>query len=582
MLKIISRISVFFIAVTVVIIGYRCSSEKIIAEIGEDKITLSDFEEKYLKKYGYDVEIAKSKPLEDKISFLNDMINTELKARLGLEKKLDTTESFRNDLKLGEKKILSDVYIKSKLIEPGLKNYYDKIKYDLRASHILLPMEENSGIEDSVKTYSLAYEIINRLSANESFDSLARIYSTDIETRDNGGDLYYFSPGMTVSDFEFAAYNLNKGEFTKEPVRTNLGLHIIKLTDKKERYDSVRVSHILITDAVNESGIKDSTASYNKIKEILEKLNDGDEFEELASQFSNDTINKSRGGDLGYVRRRQYAAVFDSTIFSLKPGQISDIIRTEYGWHIIKMTDAVEIKPFDEIKNTLSLQYPMSVYFRKNYEEFVTEIRNKYNLTVEQSGVDFLISKIKDTTLAFIVINPNKLFSDEDRKVVTGKFDGGEITVNDLIVYVSTNKPAANKELNLFNLIGLIRASADAILQSKEAISEGFEKNENYTGLLKEYKNYLLAEAVDKYVITADIKITDEEIQNFYNENKKDFITKNNGIEQEKGLSEVKNQITDILRNSKFKDAEKLFLDNLKVKYGVKINNSILEKAFNG
>lgn len=559
---------------------YGCSSEQIVAEIGEDKITLGDFEERYLKKNGYNLESARNKPVEDKISFLNSIITTELKAKIGKERRLDTNENFRNDIFLVEKRLLAEVYIRNKLIEPELKGYYDKIKYDVRASHILLPMEKNAGIEDSIKTFLLAAEIINKLEANESFESLARIYSTDTETRDKGGDLYYFSPNMTVSDFEYAAYNLNVGEFTKEPVRTPLGLHIIKLTDKKERYDSARVSHILITDVINEAGIKDSIASYNKIKEILGKLKDGDDFEELAEEFSNDTINKSRGGDLGYIKRRQFAFTFDSTIFSLEPGQVSDIIRTDFGWHIIKMTDAVKIKPFEEIKNLLTFQYPMSVYFRKNYDKFVTEIRNKYNLDVEQSGLDFLINKIKDTTLAFVVINPDKMFSGEDRKVVTAKYEGGEITVNDLIIYVGLNSSAANKELTRYNLIGLIRASSDVNLESKEALSDGVEKNKDYIDLFEDYKKYLLADAVDKNIIIPGIKITDEEIQNYYSANKKDFITKTNGIEQQKSLSEVKNQITDILKNLKFKEAENLFLENLKIQYNVKINNSALEKAF--
>ena len=144
-------------------------------------------------------------------------------------------------------------------------------------------------------------------------------------------------------------------------------MNIIKLTDKKDRYDSIRVSHILIADGVNESGLRDSIKSYKKIKEVLEKLKNGGKFEELAEKFSNDTINKNKGGDIGYIKRGQFAFIFDSTVFSLKPGQISDITRTEFGWHIIKMTDAVKIKPFEEIKVILSVQYPFSVYFRKDY-----------------------------------------------------------------------------------------------------------------------------------------------------------------------------------------------------------------------
>ena len=571
---------VLFLSLVLFIRFYGCSSEKIVAEIGDRKITLQEFEEKFLFKNAYNIDAARNKPVNEKINFLNNIINTELKSKIGEEKKLDTIQSFINDLKLGERKLLSDVYIRDKIIEPNLENYYNKIKYDIRVSHILLPMEKDAGTEDSIKTYFLASEIIKRLSANESFDSLAKIYSTDDDSRGRGGDLFYFSPDMTVFDFEYAAYNLDVGEFTKEPVRTPLGLHIIKLTDKTERYDSVRVSHILITDPVNQSGVKDSIASYNKIKEIYRKLKDGDDFEVLAKEYSNDTINKSKGGDLGFVKRRQYAFSFDSTVFSLKPGQFSGIIRTAYGWHIIKMTEAVKVKPFEELKNIYTYQYPRSVYFRKEYAKLLPELRSKYNLNIEESGLRFLTDKIKDTTLAFVVINPNKLFSEEDRKVVTARYNGGDVTVNDLILYVSTNSSAANKELTYYNMIGLILSSADDILLSNESLNEGLDKKEKYIESVKEYKKYLLSELVDKNLITSGISISETEIQDFYNSNRNQFKTSVNGVLTEKSINEARNEIIVALRSSKFRDAENMFLENLKVKYNVTVNYELLEDIY--
>lgn len=210
------KISFFVFAVIVTTISFRCPSEQITVEIGEEKITLSEFRERYLKKCAYNIEVAKSNPVEDKISFLNSIINTELKAKAGREKGLDTTEIYRKDFKSGERRLLAEAYINKNLIEPNLKNYYDKIRYDVRVSHILLTMEKYGSSGDSAKIYSLASEIINRLSAGERFESLAGIFSADTGTQKEGGDLYYFSPGMTVPDFEYAVYNLAEGEFTKK------------------------------------------------------------------------------------------------------------------------------------------------------------------------------------------------------------------------------------------------------------------------------------------------------------------------------------------------------------------------------
>ncbi len=561
------------------LINLRCSTEKVVAEIGPDKITLKDFEDSFLKAKFSNIELARNSGIQEKSAYLKDMIKTELKYREGIEKKLDTLPKFNEELKREENSLLSYEYIRTKLVEPNLKDYYEKIRHDIRVSHIFLPIEKDMSFEDSVKKYQLAREIINRLQSNESFESLAKIYSAESETRENGGDLYFISPGMTFPEFEYAAYNLNPGDFTKEPVRTIKGLHIIKQTDRKERYDSVKVSHILITDKVNANGAKDSLQSYKEIESLRKKISSAEDFEKIAKEYSEDTITKSKGGDLGYIKRRQFSIVFDSTIFSLEPGKISDIIRTEYGWHILIMTDAVKIKPFEDIKGILEIQFANSYNYRKLYNDFVLDLRGKYGLSVDKNGVDFILNKVKDTTLAFEVINPNILFSEEDKKIVTGRFSGGEITINDLIAYVSKNSNAAKKELTRFNLITIISASADTKFETLEAISLGYDKNVTYLKAVEKKRKEIIAGLFDAEVILKSINITDDEKMKFYLANSNNFNVPGQ-VNTKQKFDDVKASITDILRQGKFRSEEEIYFENLKIKYNVVINGEVLEMAF--
>jgi len=89
--------------------------------------------------------------------------------------------------------------------------------------------------------------------------------------------------------------------------------------------EKIRCSHILVE--------KENTA-----KEIAEKINRGESFAKLAEQYSIDGTRK-RGGDLGFFKRGAMVKEFDRTAFSLKKGEVSGIVKTQYGFHIIKRTE---------------------------------------------------------------------------------------------------------------------------------------------------------------------------------------------------------------------------------------------------
>lgn len=101
--------------------------------------------------------------------------------------------------------------------------------------------------------------------------------------------------------------------------------------------EQVKASHILIkVDAKADPSKKDQ--AYKKIKEIQKKLKDGQDFATLAKEYSEGPSNV-KGGDLGYFRRGQMVKPFESVAFSLKPGEVSDIVETRFGYHLIKLVD---------------------------------------------------------------------------------------------------------------------------------------------------------------------------------------------------------------------------------------------------
>jgi foldase protein PrsA len=121
-----------------------------------------------------------------------------------------------------------------------------------------------------------------------------------------------------------------------------------------------------------------------KIEIVEEKLKNGADFEELARQYSDDTSTAENGGDLGYISKGQMVEEFDKALFSLDIGEVSDIVETEYGFHIIKVYDRAEeyIQEFNEVKELIS-SYLLSLYEESKWEDFV------YSL-IEAADIEYL------------------------------------------------------------------------------------------------------------------------------------------------------------------------------------------------
>lgn len=174
--------------------------------------------------------------------------------------------------------LATDDYIKNSLTEKEMKKYYEeKIKGDISAKHILVAFnyeddatdEEKEKIEKSAK--KKAEEIIEKLKAGEDFSALAKEYSEDTGSKENGGDLGYFNTGDMVSEFEDAAYSLKVNEYTTTPVKTTYGYHIIMKTGEKEKPSYKKSKDTIIEKLIAEKKEEDSTISVKAMIALRKK-----------------------------------------------------------------------------------------------------------------------------------------------------------------------------------------------------------------------------------------------------------------------------------------------------------------------
>jgi peptidyl-prolyl cis-trans isomerase SurA len=210
----------------------------------------------------------------------------------------------------------------------------------LSAAHILIMHKESERAKPGVtrteeEARKLAEELSAKLQKGADFAELARKSSDCPSGVEAGGDLGIFRPGQMTPKFSAAVQALAIGEISK-PVETPFGFHIIK----RQKVEEVHARHILIM----HQGSKRKPASVTRtkdearelIEEIADKLKGGADFAELARQHSDCPSGKRAGGDLGTFAKGRMAPPFEKAAFALAEDQVSEIVETDFGYHVIQ------------------------------------------------------------------------------------------------------------------------------------------------------------------------------------------------------------------------------------------------------
>jgi peptidyl-prolyl cis-trans isomerase D len=162
----------------------------------------------------------------------------------------------------------------------------------------------------------------------------------------------------------------------------------------------VHVQHILFM-TVGKSTDAEIEEVKKKAEDVLKQAKKGAKFEDLAKKYSEDPGSKDKGGDLSWITQGQTVPEFEKTAFSLAPGQISDLVKTQYGFHIIKVIEkeTAHTKPFEEVKETLrpNLQLnqadklasdtadKLSAAIRQSNKVSLDDLAKQYHLTVSET-----------------------------------------------------------------------------------------------------------------------------------------------------------------------------------------------------
>ena len=487
----------------------QINKNDILLTVDEDEIKASEF----IRVYNKNLDLVKDDSQKNIDSYLELFVDYQLKVkearRLGLDKEDKYLKEFGTYKKQLTKNYMSDNTVTDALV----KEAYERITNDVKVSHVLVRVDES--VTDTVAVYNKMLELRQRF-IEEGFDALK--YAVHDGKSIFAEDLGYFGGFKMVYSFENVAFNTPVGEVSM-PFRTRFGYHILKVYDRRPSLGEVTVAHIM----VNTKQLDSTLDPKIRINQIYEKLNQGEKFESLAKQFSDDKNSSKKGGVLapivgGQLRSKE----FESVAFGLENvNDISQPFKTDFGWHIVKLISKKGIEPFEKVEYKLQNKVKRDSRSALINEALVNSLKEKYEVkefkteglgymeTVLNNGFFKQSWKIPET------IEQGTLFSIRDTNV----------TYRDFADYLLSNQVKYKNRVVAYNL--LLDKEYNSFLEEQLMTyhEDNLEfENEEFAFVLKEYRDgLLLFDLMEKEVWNSAVKDSIG-LQKFYETNKSSYV----------------------------------------------------------
>jgi peptidyl-prolyl cis-trans isomerase SurA len=244
-------------------------------------------------------------------------------------------------------------------------------QYDVQ--HILISVEGGLNETETIAIKEKAQDVLKRLEEGESFEKLAATYSSGQKALE-GGFLGWRTSAELPTLFSKTVSSLKIGE-TSDLIRSGAGFHILRLNDKRGNtvkfMDQTLARHIL----VQPSEIRTEKQAELLIKDIYKRLLDGEDFKQLARQYSEDPGTKMDGGNLGWANPGEYDPAFETTLNATKIGEIANPVQSSFGWHVIEVLDRRNEDVSQEQQKNRAYQIIYERKFEQELQSTLIELR---------------------------------------------------------------------------------------------------------------------------------------------------------------------------------------------------------------
>ncbi len=476
--------------------------ETVVATVNGRDVTLSELEYLYKKN---NAQQANPQSLDD---YIDMFIVYKLKVADAEAQGIDTTANFRREYK----QYVSDLatpYLRDKdMADSLLKVAYDHKKTERKFSFIQLPIgEEYHARLDSIRSVIIG---------GEDFTALATQYSVDPNVHRTGGELGYISGGMIPYEIEDPVYTTPIGEYS--PVfDTRYGSLFVHPTAERPNRGERQVRHILkLTQGKTP---EQAAAAKAKIDSLLTVVKNGADFAEVAKAESEDPGSREQGGLLQWFGSGRMVPEFEEAAFSLAPGEISGIVETAYGYHIIKGEGVRTVGTLEEERPALESIMERNGMAKMPVKRVLHGMRGKYGVTYNPKARAYVKSlveaagKLDSTVFRPMTTSPEPAANVGDRIV----------TLKDMsFVLVPVNARTVDAAMSAYDT--LLEEEIDKKIMEL-AIEDLPDENPDFRNVINEYRDGILLYEVSNKNVWNRANTDKEGLEKYFEENRDKFST---------------------------------------------------------
>lgn len=480
-------------------------------EVGDEPVYMSEF----LKVYNKNLDLVQDDSQKDVDEYLTLFINYKLKLKEAKALEYDKKPSYIRELLSYKKQLAKNFLTDNKVTDALVKEAYERISNDVNASHILIKLSESAKPQDSLVAYNNIIKLRDR-ALKEGFEKVRKEVHNSKTIF--GEELGYFSGFKMVYKFENVAYNTATGDIS-QPFRTQFGFHIVNVIEKRKSRGERTVAHIMITDKKEDSIVNSSSI---RINEIYKKLNQGEAFDALAKQFSDDKSSASKGGQMAPFSSGQLSSkVFEDTAFGLQNvGDVSKPIQSKFGWHIVKLIKKKVVEPFEDIKSELETKVKKDSRSKLIDNALQDKLRAKYNVVTNQSDLDYFESILNEKYYRRTWILPQSF--EEDKYLV--KIGDKQLVYKDFGDVLAQNQRDLRSKDDFKSIVTKAYENFlnTNVVQYQEDNLE--YENEDYAHVVGEYRDGLLLFDLMEQTIWKTVKNDSLAIKDYYDNNKEKYF----------------------------------------------------------